>query len=40
MADRMTVLDLLQLDLKEHDALELTCVGGRRGLTAPCTDRS
>ena len=34
MADRITVLDLLQLDLKEHDALELTCVGGRRGLTA------
>ena len=35
MADNITVLDLLQLDLKEHDALELTCVGGRRGLTAP-----
>ena len=35
MADDITVLDLLQLDLKEHDALELTCVGGRRGLTAP-----
>ena len=35
MADTITVLDLLQLDLKEHDALELTCVGGRRGLTAP-----
>ena len=35
MADNVTVLDLLQLDLKEHDALKLTCVGGRRGLTAP-----
>ena len=35
MANNITVLDLLQLDLKEHDALALTCVGGRRGLTAP-----
>ena len=34
MAAKMTVLDLLQRDLKEHEALELTCVGGRRGLTA------
>ena len=33
----MTVLDLLQLDLKEHEALDLTCVGGRRGLTAELT---
>lgn len=26
------VLDLLQLDLQGHDALELTCIAGRRGL--------
>ena len=31
----MTVLDLLQLDLVKHEALELTCLGGRRGLAAP-----
>ncbi len=30
--DRITVLDLLDLDLKEHDALNLKCVTGRRGL--------
>jgi HPr kinase/phosphorylase len=29
---RFTVLDLLDLDLKEHDALELRCIYGRRGL--------
>ena len=29
---RFTVLDLLDLDLKEHDALELRCIGGRKGL--------
>lgn len=28
-----TVLDLLDLDLKEHDALNLQCIGGRPGLT-------
>ncbi len=28
-----TVLDLLSLDLKEHNALELRCIGGRPGLT-------
>ena len=27
-----TVLDLLDLDLKEHDALELRCIAGRTGL--------
>ena len=27
-----TVLDLLQLDLKENDALDLRCIGGRPGL--------
>lgn len=30
--DRFTVLDLLQLDLKEHDALNLKCIAGRPGL--------
>lgn len=28
-----TVLDLLDLDLKEHNSLELRCIGGRTGLT-------
>jgi HPr kinase/phosphorylase len=28
-----TVLDLLDLDLKEHNALDLQCIGGRPGLT-------
>ncbi|MCX7023212.1 MAG: HPr(Ser) kinase/phosphatase [Spirochaetes bacterium] len=27
-----TILDLLDLDLKEHDALDLRCLGGRKGL--------
>lgn len=30
--DTFTVLDLLDLDLKEHDALNLKCIGGRPGL--------
>ena len=30
--EKFTVLDLLQLDLKEHDALGLKCIGGRPGL--------
>ncbi|HEQ72507.1 MAG TPA: HPr kinase/phosphorylase [Spirochaetia bacterium] len=30
--DKFTVLDLLQLDLKEHDALNLKCIAGRPGL--------
>ena len=29
---RFTVLDLLELDLPGHDALDLTCIAGRRGL--------
>jgi HPr kinase/phosphorylase len=34
MSDRkFTVLDLLDLDLKDHNALELICIGGRTGLT-------
>ena len=30
---KFTVLDLLDLELKEHNALELRCIGGRQGLT-------
>jgi HPr kinase/phosphorylase len=30
--DKCTVLDLLQLDLREHDALNLKCIAGRPGL--------
>jgi HPr kinase/phosphorylase len=30
---QFTVLDLLDLDLKEHNALNLRCIGGRPGLT-------
>ena len=41
--ERFTVLDLLDLDLKEHDALELKCIAGRPGLdreiTAPDINR-
>ncbi len=33
MMKHFTVLDLLDLDLKEHDALDLQCIGGRPGLT-------
>lgn len=35
--DTFTVLDLLDLDLKEHNDLELICVGGRAGLLRPIT---
>lgn len=34
---KFTVLDLLGLDLKEHDALNLNCIGGRPGLTREIT---
>lgn len=41
--DKFTVLDLLRLDLKEHDALGLRCIAGRPGLlrqiTVPEIDR-
>jgi HPr kinase/phosphorylase len=34
MADtRLTVLDLIDIDLKEHNALNLQCMAGRKGLT-------
>ncbi|MCL2185894.1 MAG: HPr(Ser) kinase/phosphatase [Treponema sp.] len=33
MSDRVfTVLDLIDLDLKEHNSLNLRCIGGRKGL--------
>ena len=33
MADtRFTVLDLIDIDLKEHNSLNLRCLGGRKGL--------
>ena len=34
---RFSVLDLLGLDLKEHDSLDLRCVCGRRGLVRDIT---
>jgi HPr kinase/phosphorylase len=34
---KYTVLDLLDLDLKEHNALNLKCIGGRSGLTQEIT---
>ncbi|MDR1250829.1 MAG: HPr(Ser) kinase/phosphatase [Treponema sp.] len=34
MADKnFTVLDLIDIDLKEHNSLNLHCIGGRKGLT-------
>ena len=33
MADKVfTVLDLIDIDLKEHNSLNLSCIGGRKGL--------
>lgn len=38
MMDRQfTVLDLLDLDLKAHNSLNLRCLGGRKGLVRPIT---
>jgi HPr kinase/phosphorylase len=34
---RLSVLDLLGLDLKEHDSLDLRCISGRRGLVRDIT---
>jgi hypothetical protein len=40
MADRVfTILDLIDLDLKEHNSLNLRCIGGRKGLV-PLLERS
>lgn len=32
MSKRFTVLDLIDIDLKEHNSLNLRCIGGRKGL--------
>ena len=38
MADRIfSVLDLIDLDLKEHNSLNLLCIGGRKGLSREIT---
>jgi len=38
MAEKpFTVLDLLDMDLKGHNSLELRCIAGRRGLTRRIT---
>ena len=34
---KFTVLDLLNLELSGHDALDLRCIGGRRGLPRAIT---
>jgi HPr kinase/phosphorylase len=31
--NRFTVLDLVDLDLRDHNSLDLCCIGGRKGLT-------
>jgi len=35
---KFTVLDLLNMDLKDHNALRLKCIGGRKGLVREITD--
>jgi len=35
--DKFRILDLLELDLKENDALDLSCIGGRPGLVREIT---
>lgn len=35
--ERITVLDLLDLDLKGHDSLSVRCIAGRRGLSREIT---
>ena len=35
--EKFTVLDLLKLELKEHDTLNLKCLAGRPGLVRPIT---
>jgi len=32
-----TVLDMIKIDLKEHNSLDLTCIGGRKGLAREIT---
>ena len=38
MMNDFTVLDLLNLDLKDHNSLNLKCLEGRKGLTRIITD--
>jgi len=41
MADkRFTVLDLIDIDLKEHNSLNLKCIGGRKGLSREITTQN
>ena len=35
--EKITILDLLQLDVKEHDELHLKCIAGRNGLVREIT---
>ena len=35
--NQFTVMDLVDLDFKDHNALELRCIGGRKGLTREIT---
>lgn len=37
LSKRFSVLDLVSLELKEHDSLDLRCICGRRGLVRPIT---
>src|SRR5512136_2226948 len=37
MPKAFTVLDLLDLDLRDHNALNLVCKAGRKGLSKPIT---
>jgi HPr kinase/phosphorylase len=38
MNNKFTVLDLIDLDLKDHNSLNLKCLAGRKGLTRLITD--
>ena len=41
MAEKLfTVLDLIDIDLKEHNSLNLKCIGGRKGLTREITTQN
>ena len=37
---RFTVLDLIDIDLKEHNSLNLKCIGGRKGLSREITTQN
>ncbi|TFG64645.1 MAG: HPr kinase/phosphorylase, partial [Spirochaetales bacterium] len=34
---KFTVLDLIDLDLEDHNALHVRCIGGRKGLIREIT---